>query len=260
LGYFVGGCFHPHIHALGLYGALDEQGNFRQLESVELEYLIRCFRDNVLDALLQEGLIEQETVTAMQGWENSGFNVFVGEPVAAADADARQFLARYLKKSPVALARLELIETGGGDPALRFVPPAGHMVRITSTAKGESKILDPLDFLAELQQHIPDIFEQTVRFLGVNSSRTRGAKRLALDTPGPLPVADPPARPSSQWARCIKKVYLADPLICKKCGGKMHIKSFVHDQKEITRLSKNLGLCPGPAPPAIIVSSLRHAA
>jgi hypothetical protein len=148
--------FHPHGHALCLYGALDRQGVFHQLESVDLEYLTRCFRDYVLEALLKEELLDQETVAAMQSWENSGFHVFVGEPIAANDADARQFVARYLKKSPVALSRLELLET-----------ETGHMVRITGTAKGEtrSKILDPLEFLAELQQHIPDTWEQTVRYL-----------------------------------------------------------------------------------------------
>ena len=243
--------FHPHGHALCLYGALDSQGIFQQLESVDLEYLTRCFRDYVLEALLNEELLDQETVTNMQSWENSGFHVFVGDPIAADDADARQFVARYLKKSPVALSRLELIEA-----------ETGLMVRITSTTKGEprSKILDPLEFLAELQQHIPDTWEQTVRYLGVNSSRTRGAKRLALATAGPLPDIEPATRPSPHWARCIKQVYLADPLVCPKCGGTMRIKAFIHDQQEITRIAKHLGRIPGPAPPAISVHSLRHAA
>ncbi len=231
--------FHPHNHALCLYDALDGQGVFHQLESVDSEYLACCFRDYVLDALLKEELLHQETIAAMRSWQNSGFNVFVGKPIAADDADTRQFVARYLKKSPVALSRLELFETEGG-----------QMVRITSTAKGapRSRIIDPLEFLPELQQHIPDNWEQTVRYMGVNSSRTRGAKRLALDTPGPLPDIEPAARPSPQWARCIKQVYLVDPLVCPKCGGTMRIKAFIHDQHEITRISKHLGRIPGPAP------------
>lgn len=243
--------FHPHAHALCLYGALDEQGVFYQLESVDLEFLARCFRDHVLDALLEAQLLDEETVRGMQTWQHSGFHVFVGEPVSPDDADARCFLGRYLKKCPVSLARLELLGT-----------EHGHMVRICSTAKGEprSRTLDPLDFLAELQCHIPNTFEQTVRFFGVMSSRTRGAKRLALDFPGSLPLSEPPHKPSAQWARCIKQVYLVDPLVCPKCGGTMRIKSFILDPRETGRLCKHFGLVAGRAPPPLSVASLRYTA
>ena len=40
----------------------------------------------------------------------------------------------------------------------------------------------------------------------------------------------------------------------------MQIKAFIHDTREITRIAKYLGQVPGPAPPAISVRSLRHAA
>jgi hypothetical protein len=83
---------------------------------------------------------------------------------------------------------------------------------------------------------------------------------LALAAPGPLPDSEAPLRPSPQWARCIKQVYLVDPLICPKCGGTMRIKAFIHNSQEITRIAKHLGRIPGPAPPTISVHSLRHAA
>jgi len=295
--------WHPHAHALSLHGAIDKDGNFYQLDSVDTDYLTHCFADYVFDALLHEELVDQDTVDSMKSWENSlrrgsgqaGFHVFVGEPVAAEDSDARQFLARYLKKSPIALSRLELID---GE--------SGQMVRVNKITDDDtqSRTLDPLQFLAELQQHIPDIREQTVRFLGCYSARTRrsassrplnptackapslssfdfaqddpefiegsrgGAKRLAcpeqsrraLDTHGPLPDTEPPARPSKEWARCIKQVYLVDPLTCPQCGSKMHIKGFIHDHKQITRICKNLGLHPWRAPPPLKTIPLQKVA
>jgi hypothetical protein len=50
-------------------------------------------------------------------------------------------------------------------------------------------------------------------------------------------------------ARLIKKVYEVDPLKCPKCGGKMHIKAFIQDSKEISRICENLGLADWRAPP-----------
>ncbi len=39
------------------------------------------------------------------------------------------------------------------------------------------RAFSPMEFLAELSCHVPRVFEQTTRFFGVYSPRTRGAKR-----------------------------------------------------------------------------------
>ena len=41
----------------------------------------------------------------------------------------------------------------------------------------ETKLFSPLEFLAELSQHIPDTYEQVIRYYGHYSARTRGARR-----------------------------------------------------------------------------------
>ena len=92
-----------------------------------------------------------------------------------------------------------------GDPIIR-------VNKITDDADTKSRDFDPLSFLAEIAQHIPLQWEQTSRFFGLYSARTRGAKRLSLDTPGPLPEQDPPPKPSSYWAACMKQVYESTPL------------------------------------------------
>lgn len=242
--------FHPHIHSLGLHGALDPDGNFHLLNSVDTEYLSRQFSEYVFDALLEAELLEQQTVDDMKCWEHSGFHVFVGEPVSADDEDARRFLARYLKKSPVMNPRLEIIETDE-EPIVR--------VHKLTDDGSQTRDFDPLSFLAELAQHIPDMWEQTTRYVGVYSARTRGAKRLQLDFPEPLPEIDPPEHPSTYWAACMKRVFELDPLECPKCGATMKIKAFVQEQSEIERLCKNLGEVPWRAPPPIKLP-LQHAA
>ena len=74
----------------------------------------------------------------------------------------------------------------------------------------QTRDFDPLSFLAELSQHIPDMWEQTTRYVGVYSARTRGAKRVPMDFPGPLPEIDPPEKPSTYWATCMKRVFEID--------------------------------------------------
>ena len=235
--------WHPHIHALCLYGALDKEGVFHRLYSLDLNYLTRAFADNVFKLLLERGLIDSDTVENMRTWEHSGFNVWVGEPVEASDSEGRLFLGRYLKKSPVTLPNLELLES-----------PTKTMVRVNGvTHDGElqSRDLEPLEFLAEVSQHIPDLWEQTTRYYGVYSARNRGAKRLCYDFAGPLPLSEPVARPSPEWARCMKKVFELDPLECPKCGGTMRIKQFPQAESEIERLCKNLGVISWRAPPPL---------
>ena len=242
--------FHPHIHSLGLHGALDPDGKFHMLDSVDTEYLIRQFANYVFQALLDEELLDQQTVAAMKCWEHSGFHVFVGEPVSADNSDARRFIARYLKKSPVMNPRLELIES--------LDQPIVRVHKFTDNGC-QSRDFDPLSFLAELSQHIPNMWEQTTRYVGVYSARTRGAKRLQLDFPGELPEIDPPERSSAYWATCMKRVFELNPLECPKCGAQMKIKAFVQEQSEIQRLCKNLGVIPWRAPPPIN-RPLQHAA
>ncbi len=245
--------FHPHIHAICLHGGLDSGDSFHEMPSVDNEYLQRVFARNVFSFLKEKGLLSDEDITSMQSWSHSGFNAFVGEPFS--DADARLFVARYLKKCPLSNKRLELIEEGG-EVLVRY-----HKVADDTTHRD----FKPLEFLAELQQHIPDKWEQTTRYMGVYSSRARGAKRLnePVIEREYEPLPELKVAPTSSWAMCIplrpfgcyegqvKKIFEVDPLICRKCGASMKIKSFLKDSHEISRLAKNLGVMPWRAPPPL---------
>ena len=51
------------------------------------------------------------------------------------------------------------------------------------------------------------------------------------------------ASPASR-ARLIAKVFHADPLTCRKCGGKLEIVAYLHDQVAIKQVLAHLGLSP----------------
>jgi hypothetical protein len=84
--------FHPHPHALMLHGAVDGTGNFHRLASIQTEYLTRSFQRRILEALQAEKLIDKQAADNMLSWENSGFHVFVGEPIEPSDEQARLFV------------------------------------------------------------------------------------------------------------------------------------------------------------------------
>ena len=87
--------FHPHIHSIALSGAVDGAGVFQSLpDPVEMDKLCEMFADRVFKALLETGLIDEETVISMKSWEHSGFSVYVSEPIEPDDTDSLHFLAR----------------------------------------------------------------------------------------------------------------------------------------------------------------------
>lgn len=242
--------FHPHIHGIALDGGIDKTGTFERLPELDTLKLETLFSDKVFRALRRENLITDDVIDNMRSWQHSGFSVFSAEPLMGDDRNARLFLARYLKKCPVALSRMNIVEQGGKT-----------LIEYTRKLDDgeELRKFSPLEFLAELSVHVPNIWEQTTRFFGHYASRTRGKlrverKKRLRSTPLPLfsPEEFEPKRPvSKQWAIWIKKVYEVDPLKCPKCGEQMKIKAFVHDLHEIERLTKNLGLHSWRAPPPL---------
>jgi hypothetical protein len=119
------------------------------------------------------------------------------------------------------------------------------------------QIFDPLDFLAEVTQHIPDPGSHLVRYYGWYSNKTRGQRAQRQPTPAGtgIPARSPMAREARQgWATLIKQVYAADPICCPKCGSAMKI-SFIerHQTGVIEKILRHCGLweeSPARAPPA----------
>ena len=56
-------------------------------------------------------------------------------------------------------------------------------------------------------------------------------------------------RCSPSWARLIAKVFQADPLVCKRCGGPLKVVAYVSDSVAIRRILDPLDLSPSEKPP-----------
>ena len=90
----------------------------------------------------------------MNSWQHSGFRVWLGDDILPEEDEKRLFISRYLAKAPVALKRMEIVNEQLA-PTLRYYK---------DETKEEFKDFSPLEFLAELSQHVPKKWEQTTRF------------------------------------------------------------------------------------------------
>jgi hypothetical protein len=77
----------------------------------------------------------------------------------------------------------------------------------------------------------------------LRSLRARGARekeKALIETA--QAKAPKKRRCSPSWARLISKVYHADPLTCRDCGGPLKIVAYLHDRAAIDKILDQLGL------------------
>ena len=118
--------------------------------------------------------------------------------------------------------------------------------------KRNFQIFGPLDFLAEVTQHIPEKGDHQIRYYGwySNKNRGQGAKPrsgVVVAEPqesGAKPLAPGGKQGRKRWAALIKQVYEVDPLICPKCGAEMKIIAFIEARQRavVEKILRHCGL------------------
>ncbi len=225
--------FHPHLHGCLADGLFAPDGSFMPFKEIDQGNLTERFGERVLSGLHKRELITDDIVAQIFSQEHSGFSVWVGDQFQ--DQDSARFVARYIERGPISLERLSV---------------QGDIVTYT-TNDGTAHEFDVLEFLALLSTHVAKPYESLTRYYGFWSCRTRGERRKSA--PAPQPDTEPPAKPNSTWARCIKQVYEINPLECPACNGTMRIIAFVQNPLEIKKIMSSLGLPDFRAPPPLLI-------
>lgn len=267
--------WHPHLHALVTDGAFAPDGTFIPLPVVDDEPFALLFREKIFDLLLRKGRITDDVVRQMRSWRHSGFSVDRSVRIGAGDTAGLERLARYLVRCPLSLARMIRV-TGDGTVLYRADKTDCHRFPKAASADlfgGTSRnfqLLGPLDFLAELTQHIPERGKHLVRYAGWYSNKARGLRAKKTqehertgdrEQAGARTIAIEESLTPSQaesrrrWAQLIQRVFEVDPLICPRCQAPMRIVAFIERRQEdvIERILRHLGLEERPtsrAPPA----------
>jgi len=109
------------------------------------------------------------------------------------------------------------------------------------------EIFDPLDFLAEVTQHIPNKGEHQFRYYGWYSNKSRGMRekvlRAALVPQPTQPLTQQQLRFRLTWAALIRLVYEVDPLKCPQCGGTMKIVALIDQNRQPDVVERILRHC-----------------
>jgi hypothetical protein len=162
---------------------------------------------------------------------------------------------------------LHLLTTDGGvAPDGRFLPlPEWDatllmglfreriLARLLDRHAISTELVDPLEWLARMSDHIPDPGQHRTVFYGQYANRARGAGRRDTAQMPEASTEPPRRRCSPTWARLIAKIYQVDPLVCTRCGRKMQMIAFLTDQLSIRKILDHLGLGTPPQdkpPPA----------
>jgi hypothetical protein len=147
-----------------------------------------------------------------------------------------------------------------GDHRLGRFPEAASE-DLLAGPKRNFQVFDPLDFLAEVTQHVPDPGEHLIRYYGYYSNKTRGLRTQRQAQAPPAAVQNPVVTPSAKearkrWAALIKQVYEIDPLLCPKCGAEMKVIAFIERRQRdvIEKILRHCGLweeAPARDPPSV---------
>jgi hypothetical protein len=125
------------------------------------------------------------------------------------------------------------------------------------------EIYDPLDFLAEVTQHIPNKGEHQIRFYGWYSNKKRGLHRKSgIAAISAQAESDTAFRRKCRmtWAALIKLVYEVDPLKCPKCDGEIRIVAFIEEKEVVEKILRHCDLWkdhkPRPPPASSMLLNL----
>jgi len=231
-----GANFNPHCHALATDGAFSPGGEFLPLPSLDASAVMQMFRRLLLLRLHQAERLSETFMHKLLSWVHPGFSVYAGPPVQAAAIASLESQARYITRPVLAMDALEKLDDG----SLVLETPPDPKSGATSIA------LDPLEWIHRITSHIPDPGRHCQRFYGAYSNRGRISVAPAEDNKAASPsanhgeqnISDCSREARSTWARLIKKIFEADPLLCP-CGGRMRIVSFITDPRVVDRILRH---------------------
>ena len=238
--------------------------------------MTELFRHRLLTILREKKLISPKKLNELLGWKHSGFHVHDGRDdlIAADNHNGRKRLAEYLLRHPFSLQKITWNATS---KTVIYRSKRHH------NTKRNFEIFKAPDFIGAALLHLPPKGQQTVRYYGVYSNKTRG--RVAEKSPSLIAggtgssamapenqtstivnlsvvalaksdhqseflLVEPPPKRSARlmrplWRDLILQVWGGDPLECPCCHGTMKIMRPVLLREEVEFFLRLHGLWEG---------------
>ena len=209
--------FNPHIHVLAADGLFRADGVFVALPAIPARLLEQGFRCEVLKLLVGEHAIGERLSASMLAWRHSGFSVHNRVRVRAGDAKGRKKLAQYMLRAPFSLEKMT------------YLPDAGMVMyrsHLHKSLKRNFQLMPGAQWLEMLCRHIPDRFENLVRYVGWYSTRCRGERARKAVPAAAVQTLDgaqvwsrraPSRRGRGSFTRSTKSILWYAPSAARRC-------------------------------------------
>jgi hypothetical protein len=194
--------WHPHLHSLVSDVAWDRDSNALAIGPPDSAGLTKLFQHHVLEMLVGQRCLSRDFAAKLRSWHHSGFQAWVGGSVSSDDSESLERVSAYIVRPSFAGSRLSDDETTS---EVEY-----------QTTKGKTQSMDALEWIALVTSHIPDVYEQTVRYCGRYSNASRGKRRKQAAAPPSIDAVGSVAEPDSpagrfarerrrNWARLLGK-------------------------------------------------------
>jgi len=246
--------WHPHVHSIVTDGVFSSEGRFLPLPEIAVEPFLKLWEQKIFELLLKEGKITQDVLGNMRSWKHSGLSVNKNVLIKANDKTGLERLVQYISRCPFSLERIikltdtdHVVYKAEHKDCRRFPDPGDEMLK--GGVSRNFQIFDPLDFIAEITQHIPERGAHTIRYYGWYSNKARGMRAKNRDVQKAdvdIVVEDDTLQRKlarSRWAALIKRVYEVDPLVCPHCGKEMRIIAFIEKSDQYDVIEEILKHC-----------------
>jgi hypothetical protein len=194
-----------HGHILMTDGAFADDGAFHPLATWDGDAVMKLLRERLLARLLDRHAISEDLVRKLLAWRHPGFSAHVGEAIASEDKKAIEDVACYLVRAPLSLKKLVYLD-------------------------GQKAVL----YRSRMNPSLGRNFEAPTSMAPTRAASGAPGGRQGRRTSRPEPTTKRRCPPS--WARLISKVYHADPLVCRQCGGKLKVVAYVSDEISVQRI------------------------
>ncbi len=242
---------------------------------------VELFRHRFLHVLREAKLIGPRKLANLLSWKRSGFHIDSGgaDPVPARDAAGRKRLAEYLLRHPFSLQK---ITWNAATKTVIYRSKRHH------TTRRNFQVFSAPHFIAAALLHLPPKGQQTVRYYGVYSNKSRGKRGTGgppvriLPPPAPLPetanlqssirnlqlelIPAPPKQSARAmrplWRDLILKTWGGDPLQCPCCKGTMRpVRQFIRPEHiefflRLHGLWEGIVQLPRPPPPPFDIETM----
>ena len=245
--------WNQHLHCLVSRGVWLADGQWIPVPYIDTHAAEILFREKVFRILQEHDLLSDERIKILRSWRRSGFSIDNDVYLYPSDTQALEILSRYIVRCPVSLRRLQ------------YDKKSNYVLYQPKSKNRKAELLDPLEFLARVLIHIlrwaalrgspatsdsleaarmrtiPQPNQHSILYYGHYARRRR--KHARKNRPAAVDDELNATRRKTlrrRWANLICRVFKTDPLICKKCGGKMRVVSFITEPGVIRQIVDHL--------------------